>query len=416
MKRVILPKLVFLSVFTLWTIIGYSQENKVEIRSSSDTQNNKTSIKSDEGTVKNGFTIHALNETLKIAKDPDAKIITAGSNLLPYKPNGWDDIIVLSTVSGTSTSASTFNNGQSIYLDFAIGNNGTSDITQTFKIKLYIDDVFYDDVDITGLASGYYVYFTDLPLYPFSAGSHSFKIVADANNVVTETSETDNEYSRSITVTSTSPCTDLALIQPTGWNNKLVLSTTRGTNTDASTISDNDKIYVDWAVSNNGGCGTSVKFNVNILVDGVLKNTFEVSGLAYNSWIEVYDNEIGPFPAGSHTFKVVIDATNVVNEIIEGNNEYSRTFTISHVTGIESVEDATSIKIYPNPVSNEFFIEYKGNNERIDFEILNSGGHKIYSSELFEKTIVHTTSFAPGIYWIKFHNEKISGIKKVIIK
>jgi hypothetical protein len=415
MKKVILPKLAFLSVSILLTINGYSQENKNGF--STDVKDVKSFIKSDAGAKNNSDIIHSPDKILRIAKYPEEKGISAGSNLIPYKPTGWDEQIVLSTVSGTTTSASSFNNGQTIYLDFAIANNGTSDITQKFSVKLYIDDVFSDAVDVDGLRYGYYVYATDWEYFPLSPGTHTFKIVADADNAIAETNEADNEYSRTITVSSTIPCNNIITFLPEEWDNMLILSTVAGTTTSAAHIYSNQIIYADWAIASVGGCGVSETFNVSILVDGVVKNTYVVAGLGYRVSLSVFDRQIGPFAAGLHTFKVVSDVNNAANEINETDNEYTRTFTVeSQPTGIESFENSAAIKTYPNPVSNELVIEFQGNVEKVKFEILNSAGQKVYNSELFEKTIVPTSTFAPGIYLIKFNGEKISGIKKVIIK
>ena len=400
MKKYLLLRSVLFSVFAVWITTGSAQENKTNVPVKRVKNGNVEVFKSDSHSDKNEVRSVSL----------------AGVNLTPYQPSGWDDKIVLSTVTGTHTSAATIYNNQTIYLDWAITNDGTSDITQTFRVELYFDGVLSDNIDIQGLQAGYYVSASDWAYWPFSSGSHTFKIVADAGNVVTETNESDNEYTRTKSITYTTPCVNLTPIQPTGWDNKLVLSTIRGTSTTASTIYSNDIIYADWAVRNIGGCGTTLTFNVNIYVDGSLANSYPVNGLDYSSSISVFDRQIGPLTAGLHTFRVVSDTNNVVNEIDKIDNGYSRQFTISVATGIESPENSSAIKIYPNPFSDELFIESKANNELIKFEILNSTGQTINSSELMGKTIVNTTTFLPGFYLVKYHNDKISGIKKIIKK
>jgi subtilase family serine protease len=400
MKKILPLRSVLFSVFTVWITTGSAQENKTKVTVAQVKQGDIEVIKLNDGT--------GIDESRSLKLD--------GVNLTPFQPSGWDDKIVLSTVSGTHTSAGSVFNNQDIYLDWAIINDGTIDITQTFTVALYIDGFLSHNFTVQGLRSGYYVTVSDFAYWPFSSGSHTFKIVADATNIVTETNESDNEYSRTLTITYTEPCVNITPIQPTGWDNKLVLSTVRGTNTTASTIYSNQIIYADWAIRNTGGCGTTSTFNVDIYVDGSLANSFPVNGLDYSSSISVFDRQIGPLTAGLHTFKVVSDANNVVNEIDETNNEYSRQFTISLVTGIESPENSSAIKIYPNPFSNELFIEFKDNNELVDFEILNSAGKTISSGNLLEKTTLNTAAFLPGFYMIKVHNEKVSETIKIIKK
>ncbi len=124
------------------------------------------------------------------------------ANLTPYQPSGWDNKIVLSTVSGTNTSASTFCDNQIIYIDWATENNGTCNISQTFYTDLYVDGLYQNTYTTNGLNTGFYASLSDLTIGPLAAGSHTFQIVVDANGDVSETNEGDNSYSRTITITS----------------------------------------------------------------------------------------------------------------------------------------------------------------------------------------------------------------------
>jgi len=63
----------------------------------------------------------------------------AGENLTPYQPGGWDDKIVVSTVTGTNTSASAILTTNTLYVDWSVVNNGTANITTTFYMRLYVD-------------------------------------------------------------------------------------------------------------------------------------------------------------------------------------------------------------------------------------------------------------------------------------
>jgi hypothetical protein len=81
---------------------------------------------------------------------------------------------------------------------------------------------------------------------------------------------------------------------------------------------------------------------------------------------------------------------------------------------LEKTKSNFKVKVYPNPFSNELIIETDGNNDRIEFEILNSAGSAIYKSTLFDKVIVQTGHFAPGIYLIKLDNGKVFEFKKII--
>lgn len=72
------------------------------------------------------------------------------------------------------------------------------------------------------------------------------------------------------------------------------------------------------------------------------------------------------------------------------------------------------INVYPNPFSNELTIEITGNNDVVNFEIIDAQGSLIYKGKLIEKTTVQTSSFASGVYLIKLENGSTFEFKKVI--
>ena len=83
-------------------------------------------------------------------------------------------------------------------------------------------------------------------------------------------------------------------------------------------------------------------------------------------------------------------------------------------TGIELIVNKATIKVYPNPVSDELTIEFEGNEDRISFDILNSTGQIVFEGNLREKTVVQTTNFSPGFYTIKIEDGKTYEYKKII--
>jgi hypothetical protein len=81
---------------------------------------------------------------------------------------------------------------------------------------------------------------------------------------------------------------------------------------------------------------------------------------------------------------------------------------------IEFAENNEKIKVYPNPVSDELIIEIRGNKDRIGFEILNSMGQSVFKGTLVEKTVVQTTTFSPGAYFLILYCDKSFEFKKII--
>jgi hypothetical protein len=350
------------------------------------------------------------SRTITITED----ITGVCSNLTPCQHMGWDDKIVLSTIMETNLSDSDFYDNEIIYLDWASINNGNCDISKSFSTKVYVDNVEVSTLEVSGLSAGFILSRPDIAIGPLNAGQHTFRIVVDANKEISETNENDNEYTRIITVDN-AVCVNISPYMPTVWDDKIVLSTVVETNISAPAIYDNQNIYLDWAFENNGTCDIPDTVFTRIYVDDELIITYYTPGLLSGYYIYMYDLNLGTLPPGVHTFRIVTDAKNDVIEFNENDNEYTRTFTVSaSPTGFEPIENAPGIKIYPNPVSDEMVIEFKENKQRLNFEIFNSMGQVIYSSNLIEKTIVQTSNLIPGYYLIKFNNEKFSGTKKII--
>src|SRR5206468_3123566 len=65
---------------------------------------------------------------------------TGQPNLLPYQPTGWSDKIVVSKTTGTSTDSTGLTTADSLYVDWAVANLGTSATASRFYVELYVDE------------------------------------------------------------------------------------------------------------------------------------------------------------------------------------------------------------------------------------------------------------------------------------
>ncbi|MCK4543917.1 hypothetical protein KAU43_00110, partial [candidate division WOR-3 bacterium] len=131
----------------------------------------------------------------------EGTLSSAGPNLTPYTPSGWDGPIVASSVSGTNTNGPNLYADSTTYIDWAVINNGTVDITDTFYTYLYSDGVAIGGWYVTALQAGYYISLQDYE-HTFAEGTHTVSIIADSTNTITETNETDNRYLHDFTWTS----------------------------------------------------------------------------------------------------------------------------------------------------------------------------------------------------------------------
>ena len=154
---------------------------------------------------------------------------SADYNLKPYTPSGWSASVVVSTVLGTHTDASSLSESNNLYIDWAVTNNGTANLTGSFNINLYVDDVLIDYwTRSSGLQAGYYIYIEDYSIGTISGGSHTIKITIDPANTIFESNELDNTYSKTISVQNVSGLPSISQISPTsasaGTGSKIVIT------------------------------------------------------------------------------------------------------------------------------------------------------------------------------------------------
>ncbi len=251
------------------------------------------------------------------------------SDLTPYQPSGWSDKLVISTTTDTNTDASQITNQDTIYIDWAYLNQGDTSTSNTISMRLLLDGrVIHTDDWTNSLRTNYYVFDEDIQINPLSAGNHTLEIEVDYFNQETEKIETNNSYSRTFTVINAAQ-SDLTPYQPRGWSNKVVISTTTETNTDASQIFSDDTLYLDWAYLNQGNAATQNAIATRLLLNNdVIHTDTWIDPLRANFYVFDEDIEIGPLTAGNYTLRLEVDYLNQETETLENNNVFSRTFTV----------------------------------------------------------------------------------------
>jgi len=117
----------------------------------------------------------------------------------------------------------------------------------------------------------------------------------------------------------------------------------------------------------------------------------------------MHTEDISELTAGVYSV-VVIDA----NDCMVINNA---TVTIFSSVNANVLKD---IAIYPNPTSTDLTIELVGNTSNSKVEIFNTMGQIVFSGNIIDKTLVHTSDFAPGVYLIKLGNDQSFVYKKFV--
>ncbi len=125
------------------------------------------------------------------------------ANLVPLKPPGWSDRIVVSNQQGNTADSPVLTPSDTLYVDWAVKNTGTLAATDSFKISLSVDgQVKQTWISSTAMGPGSWRAALDFSIGSLSLGSHTVTIVADPTGVVAESNESDNTYSKTITITS----------------------------------------------------------------------------------------------------------------------------------------------------------------------------------------------------------------------
>ena len=169
---------------------------------------------------------------------------------------------------------------------------------------------------------------------PSNSGNYYIGAIVDPSGSYSEFNENNNStLGHAITLNATPTYPNLTPYRPATWSDKIVVSTTTGTNTDSSALKDTDTLYVDWAVANDGDASTTTTFNSYLYIDGVLKQIGSTpSPLNPTGYAYIQDYSPGSLSAGSHTLEIVADATSVIPESNESDNRYTKTINVESTT------------------------------------------------------------------------------------
>lgn len=113
--------------------------------------------------------------------------------------------------------------------------------------------------------------------------------------------------------------------QPSGWSDKLVVTTNPSSITNTPTIYTTNEIYVDWCIANIGNATAKTTFYVNLYTNSIFMSSQPVNGLPAGFYETFRGIAVGELPAGTATIEMAADATDVYET---PPNTYTRTFTV----------------------------------------------------------------------------------------
>ena len=94
---------------------------------------------------------------------------------------------------------------------------------------------------------------------------------------------------------------------------------------------DNQTLYFNWDSINQGTAAAS-GYRVHVALSGAGTGSWDWTGQSTAAGYSTYlttDQSFGPLVAGTYTLTVWLDYDGTVSESNEGNNSYSRTFTVT---------------------------------------------------------------------------------------
>ena len=264
--------------------------------------------------------------TDKKKKIADAKKINKPNgtpNLVPYTPSGWSNPIVPAPVTGTTTTG-TLTGGKVAYIDYAYKNAGTATASGTIITCLYLDGTEIRRSSVTNLAVNVYGFTKDFAYTVATPGNHTLKIKTDCTNVIAESNENDNVFEK--TFYWQGP--NLVPYTPSGWSEPIVVSYLKNTSA-SSALYATLPAYFDYAIKNSGEISSSATIYHCLYLDGTEVTRFSIVGLNAGAWKGHLDWARTVSTTGNHTVKITADCTNVVKELNESDNSWSKTFVWS---------------------------------------------------------------------------------------
>ncbi|UOQ75078.1 T9SS type A sorting domain-containing protein [Hymenobacter cellulosilyticus] len=249
-----------------------------------------------------------------------------------------------------------------------------------------------------------------------SPGTYYVVYAADPAGTVTESNETNNTTSLTLTVVAALP--DLTVSQTTlspaaAPAGNTVSATCLLTNSGTATAAQNTmSLYLsaDASLSSN-----------DVLLGSITAAALPAS--ASNTRSGSFIVPLGTAP-GNYYVLYVADATGVVTESNEQNNVASRAFTVSLGTPTREQLNGFTLNVYPNPATgSEFKVRMDGpsTGKAVQLTLFNSIGQQVGVQNLVLNAgrgpvTFDTTNLGSGVYTLRITGEDLNVTRRVVIE
>jgi hypothetical protein len=203
----------------------------------------------------------------------------------------------------------------------------------------------------------------------------------------------------------------------TNWNDVNYTSINHAVVFNASSIGSLQEGDMIGAFTSNGWCAglvefTGENFGLNLFgddmttenVDGFIENENLSFRLFRPATEEEFDIEVTySFDAPNANGLFAINGVSVVTDLKLAATNIGATLL-------------NGLNIYPNPSSGIFNIAISNIDEDINYVVLNAQGQEVYTGSLADSQVLDLSAEPKGIYFIKFMNDSVLGIEKLVIK
>lgn len=265
-------------------------------------------------------------------------------NLVPLNPAGWDAPLIISSIPFSRIGQSRLSLSTESFVSMAVRNDGEDPVVLEFFVDLYLGELLLQRFPARGsLGPKQFFTWTDwssltdfVRLVP---GPQTLRVVVDPTNLIRETDETDNTYELTVTWTGTprnatgsisSRSPNLVAVVPKGWDDSVVATSYVGHTSKSGPLSVNVRTYIRYGFANKGLSSIPGRVLVDIYLDDTLvlrdswSRVLAGSVIERQPWRDI--QQVLYLTPGSHTLRIVLDPTNLIDETDESDNVFEKRF------------------------------------------------------------------------------------------
>ncbi len=275
---------------------------------------------------------NVYERSLQIGFNQDAK-----PNLHPGATSAEDvGELVASLATGDSVHASQIPMGETVYVDFNLGNSGAAHVGgDEFTCRLLLVDennetVVLNSWPIDEIAVGQILNYNDVPIRILEEGIYKLQLIIDYDDVITESREDDNMAERTVEVVeNVGALGDVAfssLAEPGEPALYLRVSTAADSVHDTADVLQGQELYIDFTFVNDGRADIAeIPFKTKLYAidsenERRLLGTWIVTGMPLGYSSQVQNHPVTFEETGDVVLELVVDSDEDVSEENEENN------------------------------------------------------------------------------------------------